>query len=209
MTFTNKVSWAIEPRRCALLIHDMQTHYLGAVPSDQRDQLVRNARAIAAACTDRGIPVFASHVPPGRDRRERGLMLDMWGSGPTDGNDALNPGLGLAGYSIRPLAKRSYSAFFASDFEVTLRRLGRDTLIIVGVYTSIGCHFSAVDAFMRDIRVLLVADATADMNETDHINGLAVAARTCARIVDTDEIIRCLTLPARGLPHSSGRIDVC
>jgi isochorismate hydrolase len=42
------------------------------------------------------------------------------------------------------------------------RRLGRDCVVVVGVFTSTGCNSSARDAFMRDIRVFAVADAVAD-----------------------------------------------
>lgn len=133
MTFSNKVTWEVDPGRCALLIHDMQPHYLGALPESCRRQLVANVRSIAMACIARGIPIFASQVPA-QDARERGLMLDMWGRGPTAATDTLDPELGLNGLPVRPLTKRSYSAFYGNDFEVLLRRLGRDQIIIVGVY---------------------------------------------------------------------------
>lgn len=187
MTFSNKVTWEVDPGRCALLIHDMQPHYLAALPETCRHQLVANVGSIAMACIARGIPIFASQVPA-QDARERGLMLDMWGRGPTVATDALDPELGLNGLPVRPLTKRSYSAFYGNDFEVLLRRLGRDQILIVGVYTSIGCYCSAVDAFMRDIRAFLISDATADMEPADHLKGLETAARLCARIMDTEAV---------------------
>nr|WP_257551873.1 isochorismatase family protein [Sphingopyxis sp. DBS4] len=102
---------------------------------------------------------------------------------------------GCDGLPVRLLTKRSYSAFYGNDFEVLLRRLGRDQILIVGVYTSIGCHCSAIDAFMRDMRdmrAFLVSDATADMEPADHAKGLEVAARLCARVVDTETVSRAL-----------------
>lgn len=36
MHIENKVNWTIEPHRCALLIDDMQTHYLSMVPNRGR-----------------------------------------------------------------------------------------------------------------------------------------------------------------------------
>ena len=205
MTFSNKVTWEVDPAGCALLIHDMQPHYLAALPEACRRQLVANVRSIAMACIARGIPIFASQVPV-QDARERGLMLDMWGRGPTASADALDPELGLNGLPVRPLTKRSYSAFYGNDFEVLLRRLGRDQILIVGVYTSIGCYCSAVDAFMRDIRdirAFLVSDATADMEPADHAKGLETAARLCARIMDTEAVSAALA-PWVG-PRADGR----
>jgi len=182
MTFSNKVTWEIDPDNSALLIHDMQPHYLSALPESCRRSLVANVRAIAMACIARGLPIFASRVPA-QGVRERGLMLDMWGRGPSVDSHALDPELGLAGLPVRLLTKRSYSAFYGNDFEVLLRRLGRDQILICGVYTSIGCHCSAVDAFMRDIPAFLVSDATADLNPADHAKGLETAARLCARVI--------------------------
>ena len=76
--------------------------------------------------------------------------------------------------------KRSYSAFYANDFEVMVRRLDRDCVIIVGVYTSIGCHSWVMDAFMRNITVSAVADAMADFGPQDHKAGLASMSRLFA-----------------------------
>lgn len=208
ISFTNRVAWTIEPDRCALLLHDMQPHYLDAVAPAERQRLVANARSLAAAARERGIPIFASRVSAAREHRERGLMLDMWGRGPAEDADPLDPALGLAESDVRPLVKRSYSAFFGNDFEVMLRRLGRDSILVAGVYTSIGCHASAMDAFMRDIRAFVVADATGDLRSADHGAGLAAVARTCGRVVQTDAACRALR---RG--RSSGtvaeRFDVC
>lgn len=186
MTVLNKVEWAIEPDRCALLIHDMQPHYLHILPNDCHRQLIENVRLIAMDCIASGIPIFASLVPP-QSECERGLMLDMWGKGPSV-SQGLEPQLGLERLPVRTLVKRSYSAFYGNDFELLLRRLGRDAVIIVGVYTSIGCHYSAVDAFARDIRAFLVSDASADLDPADHIRGLETASRICARVVDTSGV---------------------
>jgi isochorismate hydrolase len=186
--YTNKVNWRLEPGRCALLIHDMQPHYLGAISADRRDALIANVQAISATCLRQGVPVFASTVAPAQDGRERGLMLDLWGRGPALGRHGLDAGLGLADQAIRPLTKRSYSAFYGTDLEVMLRRLRCNAILITGVYTSIGCYLSAIDAFARDIRAFLIADATADMTQEDHEAGLRMAARTCACIIDTEAV---------------------
>lgn len=207
ISFTNRVAWAIEPERCALLLHDMQPHYLDAVAPAERERLVANARSLATAARERGVPVFASRVSAARERCERGLMLDMWGKGPAEDSGPLDPALGLAEADVRPLIKRSYSAFFGNDFEVSLRRLGRDSILVAGVYTSIGCHASAMDAFMRDIRAFVVADATGDLQAADHGAGLAAAARTCARVVHTETVCRALRRGRSGT--AAERFDVC
>jgi bifunctional isochorismate lyase/aryl carrier protein len=120
----------------------------------------------------------------------------MWGAGPTANAQILHPRFALSPDQICPIAKRSYSAFYGTDLEIGLRRHGRNSLIIAGVYTSMGCHYSAIDAFARDIRCFLVDDATADFTSANHAAGLHRSARTCARIVTMQEVLR--TMAADG-----------
>ena len=57
------------------------------------------------------------------------------------------------------------SAFFRTDVEVFLGRLGIDTLLLTGTSLS-GCvRATAVDAFMRDIRPIIVRECVADRSE--------------------------------------------
>lgn len=48
--------------------------------------------------------------------------------------------------------KRRYSAFFATDLDLTLREMGVDTLIITGLVTNICIQHTAADAFFRGTR---------------------------------------------------------
>jgi len=192
MTFSNRVNWSIDPKNAVLLIHDMQTHYLTALSEPARATVVENVRRIVVACLEHDVPIFASQVPCVSDPHERGLMLDMWGIGPLGGLRDLDPGLGLKDGAYRLLTKRSYSAFFGNDFEALVRRLEKSSIIVTGVYTSIGCATSAMDAFMRDIKAFVVADGTADFSKTDHDLGLSKIAQTCAKIVSTAEVLTSL-----------------
>lgn len=207
VTITNKVRWTIDPRRSALLLHDLQPYYLDALTGENRTRIIAQARRLVVACTRRGVPVFASFVPPARRRQDRGLMFDMWGRGPAIGTDDLEPALELESAAVHLVAKRSYSAFFGNDLEVALRRHGCDSLIIAGVYTSVGCQCSAMDAFMRDIQAFLVADAMADFTEVDHRAALERAANTCAFVTDTATV--CAALANLGQKPADDRIDVC
>ncbi|WKW51110.1 isochorismatase family protein [Rhodomicrobium lacus] len=206
----NRASWALEPGRCALLIHDMQRHYLDALPDAvTRTDLVGKVAGLRAACAELGVPVFASIVPEAHGMQERGLMSELWGRGPRGEGAKLDPALLGNDGRIRSIAKRSYSAFYGTDLEVMLRRLGRDSVIITGLYTSIGCFSTALEAFARDIRAFVVADATADMSAADHAAGLRNAARLCARVLDSGEVRAALS--PRGLRPEDRRaaIDVC
>jgi bifunctional isochorismate lyase/aryl carrier protein len=186
----NRVAWTPDLGCAALLLHDVQPHYLAGLGPATRADLLENLRVISRLCAARGAPIFASRVPPARTPRDRGLMLDMWGEGPAAGaTQTLAPELELNEEDVRPVLKRSYSAFYGNDFEVMLRRLGCTSLIVTGVYASAGCLLTSADAFMRDIRVFFIADAVADFRRAEHEEALRLVARTSGRVIATGELL--------------------
>jgi isochorismate hydrolase len=70
-----------------------------------------------------------------------------------------------------------------------MRGAGRDQLIVCGVYAHVGVLMSAVEAYTHDIETFLVADAVADFSATDHRMALEYAARTCAVVTTTKEVL--------------------
>lgn len=66
------------------------------------------------------------------------------------------------------VVKRRYSAFYGTDLELVLRGLGAETPFICGVNTNNCVLATAFDAFSRDFRVVVVADACGSMNGEDH-----------------------------------------
>lgn len=60
--------------------------------------------------------------------------------------------------------KKRYSGFFQTDLELVLRGLGATTLFLSGVNTN-NCVLATVyDAFSRDFRIVVLADACGSMN---------------------------------------------
>jgi isochorismate hydrolase len=187
---TNVADWTVEPRRGALLIHDMQRYFLRPFADAVAEQLVRNIVAVRDRCHELGIPV-AYTVQPGRmTARQRGLLADFWGAGmesvPGDRDvlEQVAPGP-LDGV----FTKSRYSAFFGTGLLSWLRRHEADQLVICGVYAHVGVLMSAVDAFSNDIQPFVVADAVADFSAADHRFAMEYAARNCAVVVTAKEIL--------------------
>ncbi|MFJ7244048.1 isochorismatase family protein [Kitasatospora sp. NPDC098652] len=188
----NRVSWTVDPARAVLLVHDLQNHFLDAFPGDAAPvpELLDNAAALAAAARASGVPVVYSAQRGGQSPAERGLQQDFWGSGiPDDPRatavaDAVAP---AGGDTV--LTKWKYSAFVRTGLAQLLRDQGRDHLVITGVYAHIGVQATACDAWMRDVRAFVVADAVADFGPDEHRAALEWIAGRCG-VVTTADVVR-------------------
>ncbi|MFE7609471.1 isochorismatase family protein [Streptomyces celluloflavus] len=187
-----RVDWTVDPSRAVLLVHDLQNYFLrafteGAAPLTE---LLENVGRLTAACRAAGIPVVYSAQPAGQTPDQRGLQQDFWGPGlpaePADAAAIAAPVAPQPGDTL--LTKWKYSAFARTDLGEQLAGLGRDQLVVVGVYAHIGVLMTACDAWMRDIQAFVVADAVADFSAADHQQALRWAADKCARLTTTDAL---------------------
>ncbi|WP_130839460.1 isochorismatase family protein [Corynebacterium neomassiliense] len=182
------VDWTPDPGRCALLVHDMQRHFLRPFdPSTQPlTSLVPNTVTLAEQARRCGVPVFYTAQPADQPPEKRGLLNDYWGPGLTGSPegariiDDLTPQDG-----DRVLTKWRYSAYAYTDFADQLAELGRDQLVITGVYASIGCSVTAVESFMAGVQPFLVADALGDFSRREHELALQWTGHRAGVVTDT------------------------
>ena len=191
----NTAPWRLDRRRAALLVHDMQKYFLRRFPAGEAPlvDLVRNATRLRDRCARLGIPVCYTMQPGSMTVQERGLLKDFWGPGmtvePAD-RDVVEP--------LRPrptdwlLPKWRYSAFHRTALLSRMRASGRDQLVVCGVYAHVGILMSVTDAFSYDIQPFLAGDAVADFSEGDHRFALGYAARRCAVVHTTDQLLHAL-----------------
>ena len=174
----NKVNWAFEPERAALLIHDMQEYFLNfwGENSPMMAQVVANIARLRDYCKQHNIPVYYTAQPKEQSDEDRALLNDMWG-----------PGLTRSPEQQRIVSQ--LSAFHRSPLELMLKETGRNQLLITGVYAHIGCMTTATDAFMRDIKPFFIADALADFTRDEHLMSLNYVAGRAGRVVMTDDLL--------------------
>lgn len=66
------------------------------------------------------------------------------------------------------IRKRRYSAFFATDFDILLKGLGVDTLVLTGVATDVCVRATAQDAHQHNYRVVVPSNCVAGTNSERH-----------------------------------------
>ncbi len=188
----NKVDWAFDPNRAALLIHDMQEYFINFWGNDcpMIQQVIDNIVALRQYCNENRIPVYYTAQPNGQSDADRALLNDMWGPGLNKYPEQQKVVAALApDEQDTVLVKWRYSAFIRSPLEQSLKETGRDQLLICGVYAHIGCMTTATDAFMRDIKPFMVADALADFSREEHLMALNYTAGRTGRVVLTRDLL--------------------
>ncbi|MCG8919806.1 isochorismatase family protein [Actinokineospora sp. PR83] len=195
-----RVDWRPDPARAALLVHDAQRYFLAPYQGAPLPEVVANTAALLEVARRVGVPVFYTAQPGRQADEDRGLLLEFWGAGigavidddprAADIVDELAP---RPGDTV--LDKWRYSAFQRSPFTEQLAELGRDQLLITGVYAHIGCQTTAVEAFMRDVRPFLVGDAVADFSREHHDRACEYVAQRCGAVTTTAAALAALSAP--------------
>ncbi|MEW2554903.1 isochorismatase family protein [Streptomyces zhihengii] len=196
-----RVQWRPDPARAALLVHDMQRYFLAPYAGAPVPEVTANIARLLLFARERGVPVFYTAQPGRQDPADRGLLTEFWGDGIGRVIDADPRAADVVG-DLAPeagdtvLVKWRYSAFQRSAFAEQLAALGRDQLLITGVYAHIGCQTTAVEAFMRDVRPFLVADAVADFSRERHDQACEYVAQRCGVVTTTADALSALSAPA-------------
>jgi nicotinamidase-related amidase len=101
----------------------------------------------------------------------------------------LMPELGPAPGDVVIATKRRLSIFIGTDLELTLRRLGVETVLLAGINTKTCVQAAAFEAHHRDLRVVVVSECVHSMYRDDlHHRGLQNVARCLGSVLSVDEI---------------------
>jgi nicotinamidase-related amidase len=132
--------------------------------------------------------IYTRHVHRA-DGSDAGIMGWWWEGMCVEGSPESEMHHDLAPQPGEPvILKRRYSAFYNTDLETVLRGFKVEDLVITGIMTNLCCETTARDAYMRDYRVFIPADATGSVCEEMHLASLLNLAFGFAYVTTADTI---------------------
>jgi nicotinamidase-related amidase len=166
--------------KAALVVVDIQQG--GAMPADEVgiahmegiEHRVERAERLVAAAREAGVPIIffqEVHRPSGVDfGRELDGAEDrhcVAGAPGTDLWPTLQPDPAADDREFH-IVKRRYSGFIGTEFEIVLRGLGVQTLVLIGGLTDVCVHYTFADAHQRDFYVRVAEDCVGGSSLARH-----------------------------------------
>lgn len=184
----------LEREASALLVIDMQEFFLD--PQSLTFTcgglaVLPNVKRLIGAFRAAGRPVIYTRHVHCADGSDAGIMGWWWegmcveGSPESEVHHEITP---QAGEPV--ILKRRYSAFYNTDLDTVLRGFKVEDLVVTGIMTNLCCETTARDAYMRDYRVFVPADATGSVCEEMHLASLLNLAFGFAFVSTADNILR-------------------
>jgi gluconolactonase len=197
-------SLRLDPRRCALIIQDMQNDVVmdgGAFaasgsPNHCREQrAVDNIRRLADACRARGImvihvwftvepgaPGVTLNAPLFKGLVEGNAMVrGTWGAAPVPGLER------QAGDYV--VEKMRMSAWEGTSLETILKSGGGDTVIVTGAWTNMSVEHTARTGADKGYVMLVPEDSCSTMNADWHRASINYALQNVSTVTTTDAVI--------------------
>jgi len=193
----------LDPGRCVLLVQDLQNDVIiegGAFaesgsPTHAKEQnVVENAKELAAFCRGKGIPVIHVWyiVEPGAPglklnaplfnglKEAKALVRGTWGAAPADGLEAQNGDL--------IIEKMRMSAWQGTKLETMLAGLGRDTIIVTGAWTNMSIEHTSRTGADKGYYMVVPEDACSSMNADWHNASINYALQNVSTVTTCAEV---------------------
>ena len=196
----------LDPRRCALIVQDLQNDVIapggvfeetGAAQHAAEQNVVANVRRLAEACRAAGIPVLhvwyvveegapglKVNAPLFEGVKAGGLVRGTWGAAPVDGLEA------QAGDLV--VEKMRMSAWEGTRLEVLLQGLERDTIIVSGAYTNMSIEHTSRTGADKGYRMIVPADCCSTLSADWHRASVEYALTVVATVTSLDEVLGAL-----------------
>jgi nicotinamidase-related amidase len=203
----------IDPKKSALIIQDLQNDVItkggawGDLAADHAtsQKVVTNAKALAAAAREKGMPVvhvwyvvekgavgLKQNAPLFQGvKSANALVRGTWGAAPAKG---LEPKRGDF-----VVEKQRMNGFYSTNLDNLLRGVGVEKVVIAGAWTNMSIEHTARHAADAGYEVVVVSDATSTINDEWQHAALNYALTNVGEVGTTQEVLASLGVraPAR------------
>jgi nicotinamidase-related amidase len=181
-------------REPILLVIDLLNDFLDSWPGAARDRLLRSTNELIAlmrSANHRVVWVRQEFEPDLHDAfpemRAKGIRINIRG---TRGAQ-IAPELNIDPADAIVIKKR-YSAFFGTNLDQLLTGVGVDAVILAGINTHACIRMTAIDAYQRDIPVILAADCIDSYDREHHQISMRYMKDKIAAVLTNEEIASAL-----------------
>lgn len=167
----------------ALIVMDIQKYFChpsGRAYLPGVEKILPNLKTLLEAFRRKDLPViFTLHTSNSQH------MKEWW-------NDDLEPcevEPCLDSQGVVKIEKNTYDAFYNTELETILKKLGVSQVFLTGVRTHLCVETTARGAFVRGFNVVVVHDACFDRDDWYHFASLKNLAHGFAVLASTEEVL--------------------
>ena len=175
----------------ALMVIDLTNDFLAAWEPDRRARLIAATNDLVRHFRRTGHPIvwvrqdFREDLSDAiLEMRDRNVRLNIIGTAGAQ----LDARLETSDSDIT-IVKKRYSPFFATHLDAVLAKLEIRSLVIAGINTHACVRMAAIDAYQRDMRVMLAAEATDSYDEDHKLVSLRYMDGKIAQVLDNQAIM--------------------
>ncbi|WP_327295482.1 MULTISPECIES: isochorismatase family protein [unclassified Streptomyces] len=174
--------------RTALILVDLQKGIVGLPTVHPAAEIIERAARLADAFRAHDLPVVLVRVTGGAPGRNESPARQ--GTPPADWAE-LVPELNQQDTDI-VVTKQTWGAFYGTDLDMQLRRLGVTQVVLGGIATAIGVESTARSAQEHGYHVTVATDAVTDMDPEAHRNAVERIFPRLGETDTTDAVIKLL-----------------
>jgi gluconolactonase len=197
----------IDPRRCAMIIQDLQNDVImdggafaesGAPAHARQQRVIDNVRRLASAARARGVVVIHVWfvVEPGAPGvtlnaplfeglvDSKAMVRGSWGAAPVPGLEP-QPGDFI-------VEKMRMSAWEGTRLETILKATGRDMIVNTGAWTNMSVEHTARTGADKGYFMIVPEDCCSTMNADWHNASINFALQNVSVVTNTDAVVRAL-----------------
>ncbi len=175
----------------AVVVVDVLNDFVeGLVGSPHAITVIEPCQKLIAAARERNVPVVYTNDAHVEEDHE----LAIWGEHAMKGSQG-----GQVYAAVAPqegdivIEKHNYSGFFKTELDETLKGLGVDSLIVVGLYSNICCRLTCIDGFQNGYKIAIAREAMTSFDESAYESDLEYLKTVAgAEVVSVDEAIALL-----------------